>query len=738
MRFCVRLFLSLSLLAVGCGMVQISAEASELPLEPPPERPKIGLALAGGGAKGCAHIGVIQALEELGVPIDYVAGTSMGAVVGGLYAAGYSADTLEELVSSIDWSTVMRDRPQRVNLSFRRKEDSRQYPFDLELGLREGRLLWPRGLSNGQNLFLLLRNYTLPVRHVDDFAHLPIPFRAIAADVQTGERVPIASGDLAYAIRASMAIPGYFTPVELDGRTLVDGGVVDNLPIDEVRAMGADIVIAVNLGETLVEGETDTMIDILKQTRAMLTRRNVDPQLQRADLVISPEVSEFGLLNFEVAADIIQAGVDEAKTHTEALRALAFVEPYRDRAREPIPTSVKADYLEIGGDSRVDPRTLDKMIDFEPGKTIDVENLTTDITRLYGLGEFESIEYDLVRDEEGSEGLLLTLNDKSWGPGYLRFGLDVEASDDDDSLGLRLNYTQTRLNARGAEWRNDLVVGTDLLISSELYQPLDFDGSWFAALRGELADERVSVYDNGLEVAAFGLERGEFHLDLGYQFSRFGEVRVGLEGGRSDVSLARGVRPEEIDADFREVSFGAVVAEATLDRLDTAVFPLRGSFLKVRVFRSEENLGSEESYIRTSFESLFLHTFGRNTLLLGIDGGWSPGGSLPFYDEFRVGGFLSFSGFQQDELTGQDFGVLRAGYLYRLSGGGTFARRTFLGSWVEAGNVWADGQDPGFDDLIYSMTAGVGVDTLIGPIFFAYGWADEGSGRFYLGIGRNF
>ncbi|MEM7588052.1 MAG: patatin-like phospholipase family protein, partial [Acidobacteriota bacterium] len=705
------------------------AEASESAAEPQLERPKIGLALAGGGAKGCAHIGVLQVLEELGVPIDYVAGTSMGAVVGGLYAAGYSADYLEELVTTIDWSTVMQDRPLRVNLSFQRKQDSREYPFDLELGLKKGRLLWPRGLSNGQNLFLLLRNLTLPVRHVDDFDRMPIPFRAIAADVQTGERVVLDRGDPADAIRASMAIPGYFTPTEIDGRTLVDGGVVDNLPIDVVREMGADIVIAVNLGDTLVEGQTQTMIDILKQTQAMLTRRNVDPQLERAELVINPDVSAFGLFNFEVAPDIIRAGLEAATTHAEALQALAFVEPYRDEARQQVPRSIEAEYLEIAGDSRVHPRIINALVDVELGKSVDLADLEADIISLYGLGDFEAIEYDLARDSEGQQGVLLTLHDKPWGPAYLRFGLDIQSSDAGDSLGLRLNYTATRLNSRGAEWRNDLSVGTDLLLSSEFFQPLDFHGGWFVAARGELAEERRGFFESGIELAEFDIERAEVQLDLGYQFGRFGEVRLGIERGRAEVSLASGLQPLPIGDELREVDFGASVIEATLDRLDTAVLPLRGSFVKLRLFRAEESLGGEDNYTKASLESSFFHTRGRHTLLLGIDGGWSPGGALPLYDEFNVGGFLSFSGFQEDELRGQDFGVLRAGYLYRIASGGTFARRTFLGGWLEAGNAWSADQDPSLDDLIYAATAAIGADTLVGPIFLAYGWAEEGAGR---------
>ncbi|MEO1082983.1 MAG: patatin-like phospholipase family protein, partial [Acidobacteriota bacterium] len=459
------------------------------------DRPRIGVALAGGGAKGCAHIGVLQVFEELGVPVDYVAGTSMGSVIGGLYATGYSADSLAELVTAIDWTKAMRDKPPRSALAFRRKQDDLRYPLDLELGYRDGRVIWPRGLSSGQNLFLLLRSYTLPVNHIDDFNRLPIPFRAIAADVQTGDRVVLQSGDLARVIRASMAIPGYFTPVTIGEQTFIDGGVVDNLPVDEVRAMGADIVIAVNLGNTLAENQTQTMAQILGQTSSMLTRRNVDPQLQRADLVLNPQVADFGLLNFEVAQDIIQAGAAEARARADELKAYAYLEPYRSAERQTIPESVTADAVVIEGETRVDRRIIESNVVLPEGGAIDIEELDAGITRLYGLGDFETIEFDLRRSGPDRQEVVLGLRDKPWGPNYLHFGLDIEADQDGESFSLTANYTATRLNKLGAEWRNDIAVGSDLRFSTELYQPLDFRGGWFVAAQARISQERANFFD---------------------------------------------------------------------------------------------------------------------------------------------------------------------------------------------------------------------------------------------------
>ena len=703
--------------------------------EPPPDRPKIGLALAGGGARGCAHIGVLKVLEEMGIPVDYVAGTSMGSIVGGLYAAGYSADDLEELVTSIDWAAAMRDRPLRADLSFRRKQDSLRYPFDLELGYRDGQLRWPRGLSPGQNLFLLLRNYTLPVAGVEDFDNLPIPFRAIAADIQTGERVVLSGGDLARAIRASMSLPGYFTPVELDGRTLVDGGVVDNLPIDEVRAMGADIVIAVALGETLKEGNTETMMQVLGQARGMLTKRNVDPQLERADLVLWPEVSNYSLLNFEVADEIVAAGVAAAQATAQQLKDYALVPPYRGQDRQPIPSTVTAEFVRIEGESRVDRRIIEANVKVPKGQEIDFEALGASITRLYGLGDFETIEYVVESDPEGRKGLLLRLRDKPWGPNYLRFGLELEADLDGElSLSFVGNYTATRLNARGAEWSTDLLVGTDRKILTEIYQPLDFHGEWFVAPRIEWSDDRLRVFEEGSEVADLNIRKREAGFDIGYQFNEYGEVRLGVERGRASVSVESG----NLDSPIEDIDYGAIVLMSTFDRLDRAVLPRQGNFAQLRAFRAEESLGSEDSYTKLTLRSSRYWSRERHTYLVALDGGLSPSGDLPFYDEFRVGGLLSLSGFQEDELRGQDFAVLRGGYFFQLSSGGALARRTLFGGWLEAGGVWAAEETPEFKDLIYTLTIGLAADTPIGPVYLTYGYADEGVDRLYLGIGRSF
>jgi len=292
--------------------------------ETAPHRPRIGLVLSGGGALGLAHIGVLKVLEELHVPVDCVAGTSMGAIVGGLYAAGYAPEEIERLAYELPWSKLIEDQPDRRHLPYRRKVDDQTYLTPIQLGLSGGRLRMPSGLIAGHRLGIELRLLTLRVLGSDDFDRLPLPFRAVAADIGNGEMVVLRRGELARAMRASMAVPGVFSPVELDGRLLVDGGVVDNLPVDQARAMGADIVIAVDVGTPMAaKRRPDSIASILSRTTDMLTRVNVERMLPSVDLLIQPEVRTFGLLDFDQGREILPKGETAARARAVDLARLA-------------------------------------------------------------------------------------------------------------------------------------------------------------------------------------------------------------------------------------------------------------------------------------------------------------------------------------------------------------------------------------------------------------------------------
>ncbi|MEE8525925.1 MAG: patatin-like phospholipase family protein [Thermoanaerobaculia bacterium] len=735
----IRLSAALVVLLQLTGPGPAAAEpAGPVAARPVAARPKIGLALSGGGAKGLAHIGVLRVLEEQNVPVDYVAGTSMGAIVGGLYALGMNADEIEATVRSIDWNDIMEDKPARRDLSFRRKSDDLRYLADLELGLKKGKIRFPGGLRTGQKLMFTLQSLTLPAAGVSDFDDLPIPFRCVATDIATGDMVVLGEGDLAYAIRASMAIPGVFSPVELGGKLLVDGAAANNIPVDVVKAMGADVVIAVDISAQLAtREELDSFLGILGQARAMQNRKNMEPRLAMADLVITPEVTMFKVLGFADADEIIARGDEKARAHAGDLEAYAVdAETYaRYVAARPrlAPLPEKVDSIRFEGNQRVDDRIISGRLSVRPGGALDLEALSADLGKVYGLGDFELIDFALEQ-EDGETALVIRGREKPWGPTYIKTGLFLESDlDGASSFAILVNLTATRLNARGGEWRNDLQVGRERRLFSELYQPLDFNGGWFVAPSLEYERNRLDFFLDGRNVAEIDAKIATLALDLGYQFGSSAEIRLGIERGNATADVATGSLPQDVleSLEIDDVDFGAVVFEGTYDRLDSAGIPRHGGFARLRAFLSFEDLGADDEYDKLEAVAAQFVTRGRHTFLGNLNVGWSPGGELPVYDEFTLGGFRSLSGFQEDELRGQYLGVGRLGYYYRLTG------KIYAGGWIEAGNVWQTSDEVG-EDLFVAVTLLLGTETLAGPLYLAYGIAEEGNSRLYLSLGRSF
>lgn len=699
-------------------------------------RPRIGLALAGGGAKGAAHVGVLQVLEELRVPVDCIAGTSMGSIIGGLYAAGLAPSELQATLESVDWADVMEDAPGRRELTFRRREDQQRYLLGLELGVGKGGLKLPSGLRSGQKLFLLLEEFTLPVAGIQDFARLPIPFRAVATDIQSGEMVVLERGDLAWAMRASMAIPSVFTPVTLDGRLLVDGGVTRNVPVDVVREMGADVVIAVDLGAPLSEREVTNVLQVYAQLQRMLTRTNMEPQLAAADLVVHPAVAQYGTLDFGEIAAISQAGVEEARARAAELARFAVSEEeyarFQERHRPPEAALPVVGEVRLEGNARVDRRAILSEVHERPGETFEPEGAAQDARRVFGMGDFEQVYFSLDRSGE-EPALVYHLREKPWGPNYLHFGFSLDYDfEGDTNVELLTNLTATRLNARGAEWRNDLELGDELGVFSEFYQPLGFSGGWFVAPRLEWITRQVGVFDGDDRVAEVDARRLSARVDLGYQFGRWGEARLGVQRSRVEAELATGVLPPEIDPTVLEgADLGAVVGEFTIDRLDSVTFPREGGIVRFVGFFSADQIGAEAKYDKLQLALGQFVSRGRHTGFGTLGGGWSPGSELPLYDEFRIGGLFSLSGFAPEQLRGQYFGIARLGY-YRKTRGSLY-----LGGWLEGGNVWPTSDAVG-DDLIATATLLAGADSKLGPVYLAYGVTDTNEDAIYLVIGRTF
>jgi NTE family protein len=719
-----RIGLAVALLAVPCA-----ANA----------RPRVGIALSGGGARGVAHIGVLRVLEELHVPIDVVAGTSMGSIVGGLYASGMTPEEIESALLAVDWDDALRDKPPRDQLSFRRKNDDLRYVPDFEVGVGRGGLLYPTGLRSGQKLGFLLRRLALPARATTDFDELPTPFRAVATDIASGEPVVLGSGDLARALRASMAIPSAFSAVEIDGRLLVDGGISNNLPVDVVRAMGADVVIAVDIGDPMLTTEEvrDSLFKILEQTVGMITRANMKSRLAEADLVITPEVAGFAMLGFDRSAEILERGVDKARAMAGDLATLAIPEAeYREwqaARRRTVPPLPIVSEVRFEGNERVDRRVLEALARVAPGTTLDLDAVESDLGRLFGLGDFEAVDFDLADADAGTTAVVYRLREKPWGPSYLRAGLEMNLDTEGrNDLGALARLAMTRLNRRGAEWTTDFKIGGDRYVRSEVYLPLTFQTGWFATAGGSYENRLSPIFEDGRHLANVEVRDSAVGAGLGYTFGDKGEARLAVVRRWVHGHTSTGEPPAEFTPFLgRTVDAGGVVLSGIVDRLDNARIPRRGGLARLDAFQSLEALGAESEYTKVRLRLNRYFTRGRHTAFGSFEGGASPGGELPLFDEHVFGGFFSLSGFAQRELRGQSFAVARLGYLHR------FGKRLYAGGYVEAAHADLTTSDV-VRNPILAATAVAASDTPVGPVYLGFGDADGGRPTLYLLFGRGF
>ena len=562
-------------------------------------RPKIGLVLSGGGARGLTHIGVLKVLHEMNVPIDYIAATSMGAIVGGMYASGMTPDQMQKALGAVSWPTLLSDSPPRADIAFRRKEEEAAFPLAFEIGYRDGEFQWFKGALSGNNLELFLHELTRGVENIDNFDNLPIPYRAVATNMVTGKEVIFDSGRLYLAMRASMSVPGMFAPVEIEGRILGDGGLVNNLPIDVVRAMGADIVIAVNIGTPLMSrDQLQSLVGFASQMVNILTEQNVRAQLaslKPGDILISPDLGTLTFLDFASAPKFVALGVDAAEAArtqlaalTESNSAYAQFERRRIPASEPLPATL--DFVTVEGTHYANPEVLERQMQTQPGKPFSLATLEGDMGRLYGRGDFEQLDYQLIR-VGAQQGLIVNAVEKSWGPNFLRFGVSLSADFQGETFfNLMAGHKRVWINSLGAEWTNEIILGSTRRYATEFYQPLTVGNAFFASAYGVVQRAPEFIFDGETRVAEYDVLTETAGFDLGMPFGTVGEARVGIkwEHVRGDPTIAEQAYPT-----IKTTETGVRVA-LRWDSLDNPYFPRHGMRLKGEGFfgnRSTSFLG---------------------------------------------------------------------------------------------------------------------------------------------------
>ncbi len=710
------------------------------------ERPVVALVLGGGGAKGLAHVGVLQVLEELQVPVDLVVGTSMGAIAGGLYVQGNSADDLAEIVLATDWQALFVDSPNRPLLAPRRRAEERQLPLQGNVGIDAGGPQFRLGVLQGQRLLPTLRSHGANQPVPQSFDDLPVPFRAMAVDIETGQALALEAGDINRAMRASMAIPGVFSPVLWGDRYLVDGGVATNLPVEVARDLGADIIIAVDVVGTLKPQQAlRSPFSVVEQALNIVIKQEQSRQLallEDRDIAILPATTEaeVAAVDFDEAQVAIQVGRAAAEMQTERLEALAVEDAEWARWRQTLDdyrTPFQPEFFRLDNRTTLPDERLWALLRSQTGASFDERAFHQDLERLYGLGYFEQVDYQPVA-EANRQGALITAEPSSTGPGYLRLGFAFEEGFANYSrYTAAASYLHTEVNSHGAEWQVDGQVGQEASLGASWWQPLRRDGSVHLTPGVLVERANVNLYEDGGELAGrYRTLKAEGSLALGYSWRSRLDLQLDYRAG---VGHAAVQTPGASVPDEGSFDLGALGLQMVSDSLDDTVLPRRGRLFSLRYEASSPALGASADYQSLKLRLVNASTWQRGTLMTDLRYGTALAGELPFHAAWTLGGLLQMSGYSPNELRGQNLILGKMAYWRQMNDLQRFGDLPFfLGGALEAGQVWQDPEQWGPDDPILAATVLSAADTPLGMAILAYSRNTDDRSALVLALNRPF
>jgi NTE family protein len=703
-------------------------------------RPRVGLVLGGGGARGFAHVAVLKELERQRIPVDCIAGTSMGAIVGGLYASGMSAVELEKQMRAMDWGSMFVDRLERPQRSFRRKRDDDLALVAGKPGIgNEGIKIAP-GVLSGERALLLLEALTQPVATRDDFDALPIPFRAVATDLNSGRAVVIGSGNLALAMRASMSIPGIFKPVVIGDQVLVDGGLANQVPVDVVRAMGADIVIAVDVSTPLSKlDEGASLFSIVDQISGFMTVGSARAQtttLGPRDLLVRPplggEVSTSDFAKIELAMELGERGIEELRPRLAALALPAETYDAAMATRDQPPREAPVvDFVRLDNRSRYADAFLLARLDIAPGQPLDTARLQRNLQRIYGLDTMDLVTYDLI-EEDGRTGVVVRVVPHSYGPNYLETGLSLYSDFSGDFfVNLRAGVLRAPVNESGGEVRGLLQLGDEPGLLMDWYQPLGADSDYFTVLQLSGESPKFTLFnDDGERIANFRAPNWGGEIGLGREFGNFGAATLAV---RRRYGTAK---PELFDPSFEELDYDLGEAEfaLTYDRIDSTYLPRAGTYAVFSQVASRESLGADGDFDQSNFDIIHARAIGKHSGFAGLRYHVSSSDLIPIQSQFRLGGLTRFAGYRPNERLVDNYALAYGGYTYEL--GRVLSRPAVLGTTLEYGRTWATGADlDGAEGELHGSVY-FGFDSWLGPLQLGYGLRQGGDGIFLLELGR--
>lgn len=732
------LIATLAVLVAGAAFAPPPALAQA----PATSRPRVGLVLGGGGARGGAHLGVLEVLDELRIPVDCVAGTSMGALVGGAFVAGVSPQSMRETIGRTDWDTIFDDSAGREAVNARRKAVDDRFYSGLEFGVTKDGLRYREGAVAGEKIKLFFNELVRADLGERNIEHLPLPLTLIATDIGTGERVAMRAGNLTTAMRASMSVPGVIAPVHRDGRKLVDGGLVDNVPIQEVRERcGAQVVIAVNVGSPLLKPEEVTgVLSVVGQMVNLLTEQNVAKSLSLlgpGDIYMRPELGAITAADFGKQLQAADLGRKAALEQSEKLARLSVphAEYQRWKSRiqlHPGPTPPVIDEVQVASTRFVNPEDLRENIRQKTGEPLDAKRLADDLVLIYSQGDLQTLDYAVLRERDKTV-LRITPVEKSWGPDYLRFGINL-ASDfrGESSYNLRALYRRTWLNSYGGEWLTVMQVGSEQALGMEFHQPLDYRQRFFVQPSAFVRTNKAGLFFDGDRLAEYFVRQESLGLDAGANLGTYGQVRAGWLERRLTAKRDTG---STLLPDGQE-RIGGLNATLALDTQDFAFFPTKGFKVDARYFDAIRARGDVPRYSFAEAKLGAAASVGDFIFLGAVSGGKTFSGELPLADVFSLGGQGRLSSFAPGQILGNEYSLGSFQLQYRLNKPvPVIGLSAIAGITLETGRMRGLVTETTLNRRLSSFGAYLAANTPLGPAYLGFADSPDGKGRFYLFLG---
>lgn len=729
-----------SLLLVWFLTVGVCGYSQEAPKHAKTDHPKLGLVLEGGGALGLAHIGVITWMEEHRIPVSYVAGTSMGGLVGGIYATGRSPAEVRELINGINWDEVLSGVTPFRDLSYRRKEDAREVPGQLEFGLRGG-LRFPSGFNTGQQVNLVLDSVALPYSGIASFNDLPIPFACVSTDLVSGKPHVFRDGSLSLAMRSTMSLPGIFTPVRSGKSLYADGFLLDNLPIDVGKEMGPEVTLGIHLETAPMDPNTDlSSFGVLGQSISVMSAANERRSMEMADILVTVPLLKFTSLDYNKADAIIKAGYDAAASKAAVLSPYSVSESEWEaylavrnskRRTTPVPK-----FVQVTGAPPEMAKSMEKQMSSLVGQPVETKKIDQDMMTIVGQGRFATATYSMT-EKNGEPGLQVQAEQKSYAPPIVRPLILIDGSQYNNvlfSLGARITFLD--VGSYRSELRNDIILGSQYELDSEYYHPVTTTSNWFIAPRLGVNSQQLNIYSGNTLVASYRLREALGGLDTGYGFGRTGEFRLGYEGGYQKVSPEIGNVPT---LPTTEGATGDARIQYQLTTLDDPVIPRAGTSLLMYTKGYTTNPAAPGPFPVSEIQAEQFFRLSAPTSIFVSALGGSSYGYKTGVPVFSLGGSQHLVAWNINELLTNQYFLGQMGYIREL-----VKLPPFLGSSVnllallELGKTYQLPGGPKPPNLPMDLAAGLIVNTIFGPVEFAGAVGDYGHARFFFRIGRTF